>query len=88
MRRGHLELIALAAHRLDQDRQVHLAAACNVKGIGAHLCHMQRDILEQFSLQTVTQVAGRDVFALAARKRRIVDGEGHFDGRVRDLDER
>ena len=66
---------------------MHLAAACNVKGIGAHLCHMQRDILEQFSLQTVTQVAGRDVFALAARKRRIVDGEGHFDGRVGDLDE-
>ena len=88
MRCGHLELIALAAHRLDQNGQVHLAAARDVKGVGAHLCHMQRDILEQFSLQTVAQVAGRDVFALAARERRIVDGEGHFDGRVRDLDER
>ena len=67
---------------------MHLAAARDVEGVGAHLGHVQRHVLQKFPLQTVAQVAGGDVFALAAGERGIVDGEGHLDRRVGDLDER
>ena len=87
VRRGDLELIALAAHRLDQDGQVHFAAARDVEGIRSDLAHMQRNVLEKLSLEPVAEVAGGDIFALTARERRVVDGEGHFDRRIGDLHE-
>ena len=66
---------------------MHLAAARDVERIRALLRHMQGDILEELALQAVAQIAGRDVLALLARERRIVDGERHLDGRVGDLHE-
>ncbi len=67
---------------------MHFAAACDIEGVGAQLGHVQRDVLQKLPVQTVTQVAGGDVFALAAGEWGIVDGECHLDRRVGDLDER
>ena len=57
--RGDLELITLAAHGLDEDGQVHLAAARDVEGVGAHLGHVQRHVLQKFPLQTGRAGCGR-----------------------------
>ena len=88
MRARYLELIVLAAHLLDEDRQVQLAAAGDFKGIGgigflhAH-GHVRLDLLEQ----AVAQVAACHILALAARKGAVVDHEQHGDGRLVNLDE-
>ena len=83
--RGDGELKALAAHGLDQDGQVHFAAARHVEGVRALLGDVQGHVLQQLTLQAVAQVAGGDVFALAAREGAVVDGEGHFDRGIGDL---
>ena len=84
---GHLELVALAAHGLDEDGQVHLAAARHVERVGALLGDPQGHVLQEFLFQTVAEVSRSDELALAAGKGGVVDGEGHFDGGLADLDE-
>ena len=85
--RAHLELIALAAHRFDEDGQVHLAAAQHPEAVGGiGILHVQRNVLQQLPVQPVADLAGGDVFPLLAGKGRIVDRKGHFDGRLADLD--
>ena len=66
-----LELIALAAHGLDEDGQRHLAAARDVEGVrrALDLGHAQRDVLERLAVQPLAQLAGGDELALAARRR-------------------
>ena len=86
--RGHLQLVALAPHRLDQDGKMHLAATHHAERLaGGRILHLQRHILEQFLMQAVTNLAAGDKFALFTRKGAVVDGKGHFDRRVVDLDE-
>ena len=63
---GNGELKAFPAHGFHKDGQVHFAAACHVESIGALLGDVQRDILQQFFFQTVTEVAGSNVFAFLA----------------------
>jgi hypothetical protein len=47
-RTGHLELVSLATHRLDEDGQVQFAAARHFKGIrGACLVDAQGDVVPQ-----------------------------------------
>ena len=83
-----LQLIAFAAHGLDEDGQMHLATAHDAEGIGGgRVLHLQGDVLQQFLLQTVADLAAGDVLALAAGQRAVVDGEGHLDGGVVDLHE-
>ena len=79
------QLIALTAHGLHQDGQMHFATACHVEGIGAVLGDMERNVLQKLLFQTVTEVTGGDKFALLAGKGRIVHRKGHFDGGVRNL---
>ena len=87
MRGADLQLIAFAAHRLDQDGQVHLAAAHDAEGIvRGGILHLQGNILQQLAHQAVTDLAGGDILALLACKRGIVDREGHLDRGVVDLD--
>ena len=87
-RLGNLEFIALAAHILDEDGEVQLAAAADAEGIGGvGLLHAEGNVGLQLAHQAGAQVAGGDVSALAAGKRAVVDGEGHGDGRLGDLDE-
>ena len=83
-----LQLITFAAHGLDQDGQVHLATAHDTEGIGGGgILHLQGDVLQQFLLQTVADLAAGDELALTAGQRAVVDGEGHLHGGVVDLHE-
>ena len=83
-----LQLIAFAAHGLDEDGQMHLATAHDTEGIGGGgILHLQSDVLQQLFLQTVTDLAAGDILALTAGQRAVVDGEGHLDGGVVDLQE-
>ena len=66
-----------------------LAAAGYLKRIsGIRLFHAHSNVRFDLLKQAVAQVAGGDIFALAARKRGIVDHEHHRNGRLVDLDER
>ena len=83
-----LQLIAFAAHSLDEDGQMHLTTAHDTEGIGGGgILHLQSDVLQQLFLQTVTDLAAGDILALTAGQRAVVDGEGHLDGGVVDLQE-
>ena len=85
----YLKFVALAAQVLNQNGQMHLAAACYAEGIRVvGLVYAQRYVLEQLAVQTLTQLTGGDKLALAAGKRRIVDGEIHFYRRLGNLNER
>ena len=89
LRAGHRKLIALPAHLLDQNGEVQLAAARDAERIGgiglldAH-GHVRFDLGEQ----ALAQVAARDILALLARKRTVVDKEQHVHGRLVDLHKR
>ena len=78
----HGELEAFAAHRLDQHGKLQFAAAGDVEGIllGRFL-DLQRDIAFGLAQQPVADDAAGDLVALGAGERRIVDEEGHGDGR-------
>ena len=81
------ELEALAAHRLDQHRQVQFAAARNAEAIRiVGVLDAQRDVVFELLVEALANLAARQVLALAARKRRLVDLEGHADRRFIDLE--
>ena len=84
-----LKLIALAAHGLDEDREMQLASARHLEGIGGvGLFHAHGDVGLHLFEEAVAQVARGNILALAARKGRIVDNKVHRHGRLVDLDER
>ena len=67
--RADLELVALAAHRLDQDGQVQLAAAADQEGVGGvGRLDAQRDVALHSAVQALLQLAAGDPGALAARR--------------------
>ena len=78
----HGELEALAAHGLDQDRELQFAAAGDVERIlvGGFL-DLERDVAFRFLKQAVADHAARHLVALGAGERAIVDDEGHGHGR-------
>ena len=74
----HLQLVALAAHGLDEDAEVQDAAPINEQGIGrGSLFHTQGQVFLQLFEEAVAQVAAGDEFAFLAEERRVVDGEEH-----------
>ncbi len=83
------ELVALAPHHLDQDRELQLAAPGDLEGVGgvARL-DPDRDVGQHFALEPLLELAAGDVGALAPRHRRGVDREDHADGRLVDPDRR
>ena len=88
-RARHLELVALAAHVLDQDGQVQLAAPRDVKGVRAlGLGHAQGHIVAQLVKQALAQAARRAPAAFQARQRRGVDAKAHAHGGLFDEDHR
>ncbi len=55
---GHLQLVALAAHRLDQHRQLQLAAAGDQQAVGAvRILHAQRDVRLELAIEPLAQMA-------------------------------
>ena len=80
------ELIAFAAHVLDQHRQVQLAAAGHAELVRVvRLFDAQRDVVQQLLLETCANLAAREVLAFRARERRLVDLERHRDRGLVDL---
>ena len=63
------ELEALAAHRLDEDRHLQLAAAGHLEGVGGVAgLDVEGDVREDLALEAVLEVARRDVLPVLARR--------------------
>ena len=84
----YLQLIAFAAHRLDQDGQVKHTTAGNNPFIGRRLLDAQRKIFFQLVLQAIVDVARSAIFALLTKKRRIIDRKEHRHSRLVDRNRR
>ena len=84
-----LELVALTAHRFDQDRKVQLATTRNredVRLLGRF--DAQGEICFEFAVETLADLAGGLELAILAGQRRRIDPEGELEGRLFDLDRR
>ena len=82
-----LQLVAFPPHGLDQDGQVHLAAAHDPERVGGGgVLHPQGHVLEQLAVEPVADLTAGDVLAFAAGQGAVVDREGHLHGGVVDLD--
>ncbi len=87
LRLGDGQLVAFAAHRFDQDREMQLAAAADFERVGGlGVGDAQRDVRLELAHQTLANLARREELALLAGKRRVVDAEEHRDGRLVDGD--
>ena len=79
--------MAFAAHLLDQDGDLHLAASGDGEDLRiAGLCDAQRDVGPDLLHQAVPDVAGRDELAVLSGERAVIDGELHLNGRRVDGD--
>ena len=69
LRARHAELHALAAHLLDEDAQVQLAAARDLDAVGAaQVFDAQGDVHAQLALEPVLDLAQGDRLAVAGRR--------------------
>ena len=83
------ELEALPAHGLDQDRQLQLAAALHLPGVGAlGRADPQRDVADQLGVEAALDQAGGELRAVGAGQRRGVDADGHGQAGLVDGDGR
>ena len=83
------QLVALAAHLLDQHRQLELAAAAHLEGVaGVGRMDLDRDVAQDLALEAGLDLARRDVLAVAAAEGRGVDAERHRQRRRVDVEAR
>ena len=83
------QLVALAAHLLDEDGQLELAAAADLERLaGLRRADLDRDVAEDLLLEAGLDLAARDVLALAPGERRGVHAERHPQGRRVDVEPR
>ena len=79
------ELEALAPQRLDEDRELQLAATLDDPGIRAlGVLHAQRDVADQLGVEPAFEHPRRELAALATRQRRGVDADQHRKARLVD----
>ena len=84
-----LQLVALAAHLLDEDREMQLAATRYLEDIRRiRLFDLHGDVRLNFLEQAVAQMAARDELAFTAGERARVDTERHRECRLVDADGR
>ncbi len=84
---GQLE--ALAAHDLDEDRELQLATALDLPGVRAlGRQHADRDVADRLRRQAVLDLAGGQLVAVLAGQRREVDADGDADRGLVDVDQR
>ena len=77
------DLVALAAHVLEQHAEVQFAAAVDLELVRiVRFLDAQRDVGQRLAEQALADLAAREVLALAAGERRGVDLERHADGRL------
>ena len=89
LRFAYRELIAFAPHRLDEDRQMELAAATDFKSVRAvGFTNPQADVRFFFFHQSVAQMPRSHILTFFARKRTVVDHEHHGQRRFVDIDGR
>ena len=78
-RRRNLKLITLAAHGLDEDREVHFAAPHHTEALcGGGILHLQSHVFQKLLVQAVANLARGDELALFARKGAVIHREGHL----------
>src|SRR6185437_1909467 len=83
------ELVTFAAHHLDDDGELQLAAAEDFETVGgASVFDADGDVGEQLFVETLAQVAAGDGLPFAAGCRRVIDRELHGDGGLVDDDGR
>ncbi len=86
---GDRELVSLAPHVLDQNRQMQLAAAGDTEHIGLfRIVDTQGDVALQLAIQALADLPAGNVLALFPRVGRGVDLEVHGQGRLVDPDRR
>ena len=88
LRLAYLKFVALAAHGLDEHREVEHTAPADYPLVGgvAEGSHAQGEVFLQFLLQAVVDVAAGDVFSLLAEEWRVVDCEQHAHRRLVNRD--
>jgi hypothetical protein len=82
-------LETLAAHHLDQNRELQLAAADDfdlLRRVGR--LETDRHVAQQLLVESILQLARGDVLAVAAGHRRGIDAEDHRHGRLVDRNRR
>ena len=85
IRPGDLELVAFAAHHLDEDRQLQLAAPDHFDLLGRiGRLEADRNIAEQLAVEAVAQLPRRDILPVPACHGRGIDAENHRHGRLVD----
>ena len=87
LRLADRELESLAAHLLDENRQLELAAALHlprVRRLGRQ--DAQRDVADELGAQPVLQQSRGDLVAREARERRGVDADRHRERGLVDCD--
>src|SRR6185369_8262167 len=85
LRLGYCQFKSLAAHVLDQNRKVQLAAARDLEGVGAvGVLHPQGDVGAQLLDEAIADVAGGDPFPFPSGKGGGVDDKVHGQGRLID----
>ena len=85
------QLVAFAAHLLGEHSQGEFATALDLPGVRTlGRQHLDGHVADEFTVQAVLDHAGGELVILAFRagQWRIVDAEGHGDGRIVDVDER
>ena len=87
---GQLE--ALAAHELDEDRQLQLAAALDLPCVGPALPlgvqHAQGDVADELGVEAALEQPGGQLAAVLAGERRGVDADRDRQRRLVDGDDR
>ena len=82
------ELEAFAAHRLDEHRELELAAALHFPRVGTlGVLDAQRHVADELLLQPVLDLARGELLAVLAGEHRRVDADRHRQARLVD-DER
>ena len=85
----HGQLVAFAAHVLDEDGQVQFAAAGDAEHVGVGgFFDAQRDVALQLAHQALADLAAGDELAFVAGERRGVHLEVHDQRRLVDRDRR
>ena len=79
------ELETLAPHRLDEHRELQLAAALHLPRVGSlGREHAQRHVADELLLQPALDLARGELLAVLARERGRVDADGHREARLVD----
>ena len=77
------QFVAFAPHGFDEDGKMQFAAAADFEFVRVvHFFDAQRDVVDEFAVKALLDLAAGDVFAFAPGKGRVVYLEGHAHRRL------